>query len=91
MVPLHHQKTFIISPRSSSPATKGGGGKDSPFENCAQKRRVGTTNANLYTPFCTDVTSLCAPLAIEGHTYGDDETKTVPVTVKIEGAERGKE
>ena len=81
----------IISPRSSPPPQRGGGGEDAPFENCAKKRRIGTTNVNLYTPFCTDVTSLCALLAIEGHTDGDGDTKPAPVSVKIEEAERGKE
>ena len=78
-----------ISPRSSSPTAKGGG-EDIPFENCTKKRRVGTTNASLYTPFCTDVTSVIAPIAIEEHTDEDGKTKPAPVMVKIEGAERGK-
>ena len=34
--------------------------------------------------------SLCAPLAIEGHTDGDGEEKPAPVVVKLEGAEQGK-
>ena len=38
-----------------------------------------------------EVTPLCAPLAIEGHTDGDSEAKHVPVAVKNEGAEQGKE
>ena len=97
MVPLHHRTTLTKSgeespPRSSPPTAKGGGGgEDTPFENCAKKRRVGTTNANIYTPFCTDVTSVIAPLEIEGHTDEDGETKPAPITVKIEGAERGKD
>ena len=66
-------------------------GEDASFENCVKKQHVGTTNVNLYTPFCTDVTSLCAPLASEGHTDRDGETKPAPVVVNIEGAERGKE
>ena len=79
-----------ISPRSSSHTVEGGGVEDAPFENCAKKRRVGTTNAILYTPFFTDVTSLCAPLSLEGHTDVDGDTKPAPVVVKIKGAERGK-
>ena len=42
------------------------------------------------TPFYTDVTSVISPLSIEGSTDEDGETKPAPVTVKIEGAERGK-
>ena len=38
-----------------------------------------------------DVTSVIAPLAIEGRTDKDGERKPLPVTVKIEGSERGKE
>ena len=95
MVPLHHRtkltKSGENSPPVPPPPPQRGGGEDNPFENCAQKRRVGTTNANLYTPFCTDVTSLCFPLAIEGHTDEDGKTKPAPITVKIEEAERGKE
>ena len=71
------------------PPTAKGEGEDAPSENCAVKRRVGTTNENIYTPFYMDVTSLCAPLAIEGHTDGDGDTKPLPVAVKIKGAERG--
>ena len=62
-----------------------------PFENHAKKRRVGTLNVNLYTPCCTDVTSLCAPLALEGHIDRDGKKKHAPVVVKIEGEEWGKE
>ena len=46
--------------------------------------------ANLYTPFCTDVTSVISLLAIEGHTDKYGERKPVPVTFNIKGAERGK-
>ena len=96
MVPLHHWITLTKSGEESPPVpppptAKGGGGEDTLFKNCAKKRRVGTTKANLYTPFFTDMTSLCAPLEIEGHTYEDGETKPAPATVNIEGAERGKE
>ena len=76
---------------NSSTSTTKGGGEDAPFENRAKKRCVGTINVNIYTPCCTDVTSLGVPLAIEGHADGDGETKPAPVVVKIEGAERGKE
>ena len=79
-----------FSPRSSPPTAKGGD-ENTSFKNCAKKRRVGTTNANLYTPFCTNVTPLYAPIEIEGHTDKDGKTKPVPATVKIEEAERGKE
>ena len=95
MVPLHHQTTPTESVEESPsvpPASpQKGRGEDAPFENCAEKWRVGTINVNLYTPCCTDVTSLCAPLAIEGHVDRDGKTKPAPVMVKIEGAERGKE
>ena len=95
VVPLHHwtklTKSGEYSPPVPPPIPQMGGGKDTPIENCAKKRRVGTTNANIYTPFCTDVTSLCAPLEIVGHTDEDGETKPVPVTVNIEGAEIEKE
>ena len=37
------------------------------------------------------MTSVIAPLAIEGHTDEDGKIKSAPITVKIEGAERGKE
>ena len=37
------------------------------------------------------MTSVIAPLAIEGHIDEDGERKPAPVMVKIEGAERGKE
>ena len=73
------------------PPPQRGGGEETPFENCAKERHLSTTNANMYTPFCTDVTSVIAPLAIEGCTDKDGEQKPAPVMVKIEGAERGKE
>ena len=38
-----------------------------------------------------DVASLCAPLAIGRHTDRDGDRKPVPIVVKIEGEERGKE
>ena len=92
---MHHQttrnKSGEESPHVPSPPPQRGRGEDTPFENCAQKRRVGATNANIYTPFCTDVTSVISPLAIEGHTDEDGKIKPAPVTVKIEGAEREKE
>ena len=95
MVPLHHRtklkKSGEDSPPVPPPSPQRGVGEDASFENCAKKRRVGTTIAHLYTPYCTEVTSLCAPIAIEGHTDGDGEAKPVPVMVKIEGEERGKE
>ena len=92
MVPLHHQTKLKTSGEDSPPVpppptTKGGGVEDAPIENCAKKRRVGTTIAHLYTPSFTEVTSLWAPLAIEGHIYGYGEEKPAPVTVKIEGAQ----
>ena len=37
-----------------------------------------------------EVTSLCAPLAMEGHTDGDGKEIPAPIAVKLEGAERGK-
>ena len=94
MVPLHHRTKLTESGEESPPVPppphrKGGWGEDAPFKNCAKKLCVGTTNAILYTPFCTDVTSLCAPLAIEGHTDGDGDTKPAPVVVEIKGTERG--
>ena len=79
-----------FSPRSSPPITKGEG-VDAPFENCAKKRRVGTKNAHLYTPYCMEVISLCAPLAIEGHIDGDGEDIPAPVAVKLEGGGTGEE
>ena len=96
MVPFYHRTALTKSgdespPVPPPPTAKGEGGEDTPFENSAKKRRVGTTNANLYTPFCTDVTSVIAPLTIEGHTDKDGEIKPAPITVKIERAERGKE
>ena len=69
-VPVHHHTMLTILREDSHPvltlptAKRGGGGKDTPFENCAKKRRVGTTNANLYAPFCMVVTSATTPLAI---------------------------
>ena len=75
-------------PRYSPPTTKGGEWR-LPLRKLRQKRRVGTTIAHLCTPYCTEVTSLCAPLAIEGHTDGDGEAKPAPVAVKIEGAGGG--
>ena len=97
MVPLHHRTRLTKSGENSPPVpppptAKGGrGGEDTPFENCAKKRRVGTTNSTLYALFCTVVTSVTAPLEIGGSTDKDGERKPAPVTVKIEGAERGKE
>ena len=79
-----------FSPCSPPPTTKGGGGEEAPFENCAKKWRVGTNHAHLSTPYCMEVTSLCAPLEIEGHTDGDGKEIPVTVAVKLEGAERGK-
>ena len=38
-----------------------------------------------------DLTSVISPVEIEGHTDKDGKRKPAPVTVKIEGAERGKE
>ena len=97
MVPLHHRTKLTESgeeyPPSLPPPPQrgGGGGEDATFGNYAKKRRVGTKIAHLYTPYCREVTSLCAPLAIEGHTDGDGEEKPAPAAVKLEGAERGKE
>ena len=56
-----------------------------------KKRRVGTTNGNLYPPFCKVVTSATTPLAIGGVTDEDGEQKPAPVPVKLEGLEGGKE
>ena len=78
-----------FTPRSPPPIAKGG--EDTPFENCVKKRRVGTTNATLYAPFYTVVTSVTSPLAKGGSTDEDGERKPAPVTVKIEGSERGEE
>ena len=93
MVPLHHQTKLTISgftPRSS-PATAKGGIEDTPFENCAKKRRIGTTSANIYASFCTVVTSATVPPAIGGITYKYGEQKPAPVPVKIDRSEREKE
>ena len=68
-----------------------GGGGGHPLRKLRKKRRVGTKIAHLYTLYCTEVMSLCAPLAIEVHIDGDGEEKTAPVVVKLEGAEWGKE
>ena len=35
------------------------------------------------------MTSLCAPIAIEGHTDGDGKKIPSPVAVKLKGAEQG--
>ena len=92
---MHHQTKLTISGKDSPPVPPSprqkGGGEDTPSKNCAKKRRVGTTNANLYTTFRTNVTSVIVPLAIEGRTEEDGERNPAPVTVKIEVAERGKE
>ena len=61
-----------------------------PIENCAKKRRVGRISAHLFTPYCTEVTSLCAPLEIEGQIDRDGKKLSAPVAVKIEGTGRGK-
>ena len=63
------------------PPPQRGKGEDAPFENCAKKRRVGRNSAHLFTPFCTEVTSLCTPLEKGGHTDGDGETLPAPVQV----------
>ena len=77
MVPLHYQKKFTESGEKSLPVPppppQRGRGEDAPFENCTKKRRVGRISAHLFTPYCTEVTSLCAPLEIGGHTDGDAE------------------
>ena len=78
MVPLHHRTKLTKSgedspPISPPPPQRGGGGEDAPFENCAKKCRVGTKPAYLSTPYCTEVTSLWAPLEIEGHADRDGE------------------
>ena len=94
MVPLHHRTKYTesgeISPPVPPPPPQRGKGEDAPSENCAKKRHVGRKYVHLFTPFCTEVTSLCAPLEIGGHTDGDGENPPAPVAVKIEGAERGK-
>ena len=72
------------------PHHKGGKGEDAPFKNCAKKRRVGRNSAHLFSLYCTEVTSLCAPLEIGGHTDRDGENQPAPVAVKIEGAGQGK-
>ena len=69
---FHHWTKLTKSGEDSPPVhpppppQRGGGGGDAPFGNCTKKRRVGTTITHLYTPYCTEVTSLCSPLAIEG-------------------------
>ena len=83
MVPLHHQTKFKKSgenyPPVPPPPPQRRRGEEAPIENCAKKRRVGTNTAHLSTPYCTEVTSLCAPLEIEGHTNGDGEELPAPV------------
>ena len=81
----------LFTSHSSPPPPTPKGGEYPTFENCAKKRRVGTTNANLYTPFCTVVTSATSPLAIGGIKDDDGKQKPAPVPVKIEGLEEGKE
>ena len=68
-----------MKPIDPSPPTAKGG-EDTPCENCAQKRSVGTTNANLYAPFCTAVMSVTTPLAIGGVSdeYGEQKTCAHP-------------
>ena len=94
-VPLHHRTKFTESgekypPVPPPPPPQRGRGEDAPIENCAKKRRVGMIPAHLFTPYCTEVTSLCAPLEIEGHTDGDGEELTAPVAVKLEGGDGGR-
>ena len=95
MVALHHWTRLTKSGKNSSPVPppppQRGGGEDTPFENCAKKRRVGTTDATLYATFCMVVTSVTAPLEIGGSTDKYGKWKLVPLTMKIEGSERGKE
>ena len=93
MVPLHHWKKLKKSGEGSPPVPppppQRGGGEDTPFKNCAKKRREGTKNATLYAPFCTVVTSVTAPLTLRGSTDEDGERKPAPVTVNKKGAEKG--
>ena len=56
-----------------NPKTQRGRDEDTPFGNCAKKQRVGKTNANLYAPFCTFVTSVTTPLEKGGVTDEDGE------------------
>ena len=76
MVPLPHRMKVTKSGENSPPVPpppppQRGRGEEAPIKNCAKKRRVRTNPAHLSTPYCTEVTSLCAPLEIEGHTEGD--------------------
>ena len=81
-----------ISPCSPPPPTaKGGGGWGRPLQKLRQKTARRYNKHDSLHAFCTDMTSLCDPLAIEGHTDGDGNTKPASVAVHIEGAERGKE
>ena len=87
MVPLHH-RTKLTEPGEDPPPVPNyppqrWGGEDNPFENCAKKRRVGTTNATIYAPYCTVVMSVTAPLAIGGSTDVYRKRKPTPVMVKI--------
>ena len=94
MVPLHHRTKLTESGETSPPVPppppQRGKGEDAPSENCAKKRRVGKNYVHHFTPYCMEVTSLCVPLEIGGHTDGDGENLPAPVVMKLEGAERGK-
>ena len=61
------------------------------FENGAKKRHVGRKIVHLYTLYCTEVKSLCAPLEIEEHSDGDHKEEPAPAVVKLEGSEPVKE
>ena len=84
---LDQNKVIFVPP----PPPQRGKGEDAPSENCAKKRRVGRKYVHLFTPFCTEVTSLCAPLEIGGHTDRIGKNSPAPVAVKIEGGGTGEE
>ena len=79
------------SPPVPPPPPQRGKGEDAPSENCAKKWRVGKKYVHLFTPYCTEVTSLCVPLEIGGHTDGDGENLPASVVVKLEGGGTGEE
>ena len=87
MVPLHHQTKYTESGEKSPPVPlpppRNWKGEDVSSENCAKKRRVGKNYIHLFTSYCTEVTSLCAPLESGGHTDGDGENPPAPVAGKI--------
>ena len=90
MFPLHHRtrltKLGENSPPVPPPLPQREGGEDTTIENCAKKRRVGTTNATLHAPFCTVVTSVTALLEIGGIIDEDGKRKPAPIVVTLVGA-----